>query len=160
MPWDVLPPVELIKGPRKRILTEKAREAAEAPVKRVKPRPATVKASALASAISGPAASMKSSSSSVAVPVSVPDVPDSILDTISKHIPICPSDYTNDDYNWGTDHYSSPLPSSPPAPTSPTQYETDDDANTININSDTDDVRVKHESTDTEPESADAELGM
>jgi hypothetical protein len=47
-----------------------------------------------------------------------------------------------------------------PAPTSPTQYETDDDANTININSDTDDVRVKHESTDTEPESADAELGM
>ena len=160
MPRDVLPPVELIEGPRKRILTEKAREAAEAPVKRVKPRPATVKASASASAISGPAASMKSSSSSVAVPVSVPDVPDSVLDTVSKHIPICPSDYTNDDYDWGTDHYSSPLPSSPPAPTSPTQYETNDDANAININSDTDDVRVKHESTDTEPESADAELGM
>jgi hypothetical protein len=103
---------------------------------------------------------MKSSSSSVAVPVSVPDVPDSVLDTVSKHIPICPSDYTNDDYDWGTDHYSSPLPSSPPAPTSPTQYETDDDANAIDIDSDADDVRVKRESTDTEPESADAELGM
>jgi len=160
MPQDVLPPVELIEGPRKWILTKKAREAAEAPVKCVKPWPATVKVSALASAISGPAASMKLSSSSVAVPVSVPNVPDSVLDTVSKHIPICPSDYTNDDYDWGTDHYSLPLPSSPPAPTSPTQYETDDDANAIDINSDTDDVRVKHESTDTEPESADAELGM
>ena len=160
MPRDVLPPVELIEGPRKRILTEKAREAAEAPVKRVKLWPATVKVSVSVSAISGPAASMKSSSSSVAVPVSVPDVPDSVLDTVSKHIPICPSDYTNDDYDWGTDHYSSPLPSSPPAPTSPTQYETDDDANAIDIDSDADDVRVKRESTDTEPESADAELGM
>jgi hypothetical protein len=160
MPQDVLPPVELIEGPRKRILTEKAREAAEAPVKRVKPRPATMKASASASAISGPAASMKSSSSSVAVPVSVPNVPDSVLDTVSKHIPICPSDYTNDDYDWGTDHYSSPLPSSPPAPTSPTQYETDDDANAIDIDSDVDNVRVKCESIDTEPESTDAELGM
>jgi hypothetical protein len=160
MPRDVLPPVELIEGPRKRILTKKAREAAEAPLKCVKPRPATVKASASASAVSGPAASMKLSSSSVAVPVSVPDVPNSVLDTVSKHIPICPSDYTNDDYDWGTDHYSSPLPSSPPAPTSPTQYETDDNANVINIDSDADDVRVKCESTDTKPESADAELSM
>ena len=158
MPRDVLPPVELIEGPCKQILTKKAREAAEAPVKRVKQRPATMKASVLVLAVSG-AASMKSSSSSVAVPVSVPNVPNSVLDTVSKHIPICPSDYTNDDYDWGTDHYSSPLPSSPPAPTSPTQYETNDDANAININSDMDDVRVKHESTDTEPESADAELG-
>jgi hypothetical protein len=160
MPWDVLPPVELIEGPCKWILTEKAREAAEVPVKCVKPRPATVKALASASAVSGPAASMKSSSLSVAVPVSVPDVPDSILNTVSKHIPICPSDYTNDDYDWGTDHYSLPLPSLPPAPTSPTQYETNDNANAINIDSDADDVRVKRESTDTEPESADAELGM
>jgi hypothetical protein len=160
MPRDVLPPVELIEGPHKHILTEKAREAAEAPLKCVKPWPATVKVLALASAVSGPAASMKSSSLSVTVPVSVPDVPDSILDTISKRIPVCPSDYTNDDYDWGTDHYSSPLPSSPPAPTSPTQYETDNNANTINIDSDADNMRVKHESTDTEPESADTELGM
>jgi hypothetical protein len=160
MPQDVLPPVELIEGPRKQILTEKAREAAEVPVKRIKPWPATMKASASASAVSGPAASIKSSSSSVAVPVSVPNVPNSILDTVSKHIPICPSDYTNDNYDWGTDHYSLPLSSSPPAPTSPTQYETDDDANAIDIDSNVDNVRVKHESTDTEPESADAELGM
>jgi len=160
MPRDVLPPVELIEGPHKRILTEKAREAAEVPLKRVKLQPATVKASASASAVSGPAASIKLSSLSVTVPVSVSDVPDSVLDTISKRIPICPSDYTKDDYNWGTDHYSLPLPSSPPAPTSPTQYETDDDANMIDIDSDVDNVRVKHESTDTEPESADAELGM
>jgi hypothetical protein len=160
MPRDVLPPVELIKGPRKHILTEKAREASEAPLKCVKPWPTTMKASVSVSAVSGPAASMKLLSLSVAVPVSVPDVPDSVLDTISKQIPVCHSDYTNDDYNWGTDHYSLPLPSLPPAPTSPTQYETDDNANVINIDSDADNVRVKHESTDTKPESADAELGM
>jgi len=158
MPRDVLPPVELIEGPRKRILIEKAREAAEVPLKHVRLQPATVKA--LASTVSGPAASMKLSSSTVTVPVSIPNVPNSILDTVSKWIPICPSDYTNDDYDWGTDHYSLPLPSSPPAPTSPTQYETDDDANVIDIDSDVDNVRVKHESTDMEPESADAELGM
>ncbi len=130
------------------------------PLKHVRLQPATVKASASASTVSGPAASVKLSSSTVTVPVSIPDVPNSILDTVSKRIPICPSDYTNDDYNWGTDHYSSPLPSSPPAPTSPTQYETDDNANAIDIDSNVDNVRVKHESTDTEPESADAELGM
>ena len=150
MPQDVLPPIELIEGPCKWILTEKAREAAEVPVKCIKLWPATMKASVSVLAVSGPAASMKSSSSSVTVPVSVPNVPNSVLDTISKHIPICPSDYTNDNYDWGTDHYSSPLPSSPPAPTSPTQYETNNDANAININSDMNDVRVKHESTDTE----------
>jgi len=160
MPRDVLPPVKLIEGPHKCILTEKAREAAEVPLKCVRPWPATVKASVSASTVSGPAASVKLLLLTVAVPVSIPDVPDSILDTVSKRIPICPSDYTNDDYNWGTDHYSSPLPSSPPAPTSPTQYETDDDANAIDIDSDMDDVRVKCESTDTEPESADTELGM
>ena len=160
MPRDVLPPVKLIKGPCKHILTEKAREAAEVPLKRVRPWPATVKVSASASTVSGPAASVKLLLLTVAVPVSIPDVPDSILDTVSKRIPICPSDYTNDDYNWGTDHYSSPLPSLPPAPTSPTQYKTDNDANVIDIDSDVDDVRVKRESTDTEPESADAELGM
>jgi hypothetical protein len=37
MPQDVLPPVELVEGPHKRILTEKAREAAEVPLKWVKP---------------------------------------------------------------------------------------------------------------------------
>jgi len=87
-------------------MLEKAREAAEVPLKQVKPQPATVKTLALVSTVSNPsAASVKSSSSTVAVPVSVADS----IESVSKRIPICPSDYTDDDYDWGTDQYSSPL---------------------------------------------------
>jgi hypothetical protein len=158
MPRDVLPSVELIKGPCKHILTKKAREAAEVPLKHVKLQ--LVKVLASASTVSGPAAS----TSLTVTSSSIPNIYDSILDTISKWITVCPTDYTNDNYNWGTDHYSLPLPSLPhPAPSSlclPTQYATDDDANMINIDSDVDNVRVKHKSMDIESESIDAELGM
>jgi hypothetical protein len=150
MPRDVLPPVELVEGPCKCILTEKAREAAEVPLKCTKPRPATVKMLVLTIS-NPPAASMKSSSSTMAIPVSVPGS----VESISKRIAVCPSDYTNDDYDWGTDQYSSPLPapSSPLPPTSPpTPYETDNDVNTINIDSKVEDVKPA--------KSADAELGM
>jgi hypothetical protein len=68
----------------------------------------------------------------VAVPVHVPD-----SDTVPKHLPVCPSDYTDNDYDWGTDQYSSPLP----APSSPTPYETDDDVNAIDIDSEVEDVK-------------------
>ena len=125
------------------------------PLKRVKPQPATVKASASASASTvsnPPAASIKSSSATVAIPVSVADS----IESISKRICVCPSDYTDDDYDhdWGTDQYSSPLPapSSPlPATSSPTPYETDDN-NTIDISSEAEDVKPI--------ESTDAKLGM
>jgi len=90
MPRDVLPPVELVEGPRKHILTEKAREAAEAPLKHVKPWPVTLKAAV--STVSNPPPSVKSLSSTVAITVSIPD-------SVSKCIPVCPSDYTNDDYD-------------------------------------------------------------
>jgi hypothetical protein len=150
MPQDVLPPIELVEGPRKRILTEKAREAAEVPLKHTKPRPATVKT--LASTVSKPpAASVKLSSSTMAIPVSVPGS----VESIPKRIAVCPSDYTNNDYDWGTDQYSLPLsaPSSPLPPTSPpTPYETDDDVNAINIDSEVEDVKPA--------KGADAELGM
>jgi hypothetical protein len=147
--------VELVEGPRKCILTKKAREAAEVPLKWVKLRPATMKASASASVstvYNPPAASVKSSSATVAIPVSIADS----IESISKRIRVCPSDYTDDDYNrdWGTDQYSSPLPapSSPlPATSSPTLYETDDN-NVIDIDSEAEDVKPI--------ESADAELGM
>jgi hypothetical protein len=148
MPRDILPPVELVKGPHKCTLTEKAREAAEVPLKRVKLWPATMKT--LVSTISAPsAASVKSSSSTVAIPVSIADS----VESVSKRIRVCPSDYTNDDYDWGTDQYSSPLPApSSPLPTSsPTPYETDDYANMINIDSKAEDVKPV--------ESADEELG-
>ncbi len=71
MPRDVLPPVKLIEGPYKWILTKKAREAAEAPLKCVKLWPATLKA--LVSTVSDPASPVKLSLLTVAVPVSVPD---------------------------------------------------------------------------------------
>ena len=122
------------------------------PLKWVKLWPATMKMLVLVSTVSNPpAASMKLSSLTVAIPVSVADS----VKSISKRIPICPSDYTNDDYDWGTDQYSSPLPapSSPlPATSSPTPYETNDDMNAINIASKAEDVKPV-------VESADAELG-
>jgi hypothetical protein len=96
--------------------------------------------------ISGPAASMKLLLLTIAVLVSDPGVSDSILDTISKWISVCPTDYTNNDYDWGTDCYSSPLPT----PTSPTLYDTDNNVNAITINSNTDDLK---------PKSADTKLG-
>ena len=150
MPRDILPPVELVEGPRKRILTEKAREAAEAPLKHVKPRPVTLKAAV--STVSNPPPSVKLSSSTVAVTVSVPD-------SVSKRIPVCPSDYTNDDYDWGTDRYSSPLSyasplpysSPPPVPSSPAPYDTDDEVNAIEVDSKAEDVKPA--------ETAEAELG-
>ncbi len=152
MPQDVLPPVELIEGPCKHILTKKAREAAEVPLKWVKPQPATVKMSVSVLTVSNPpAASVKLSLSTMAIPVSIADS----IESVSKRIPICPSDYTNDDYDWGTDQYSSPLPapSSPlPATSSPTPYETDNNINVINITSKVEDVKPV-------VESADAELG-
>ena len=158
MPRDILPSVELIKGLCKHILTKKAREAAEVPLKHVKLRPMKALASALT--VSGPAAS----TSLTVTSLSIPNIYDSILDTVCKWITVCPTDYTNDNYNWGTDHYSLPLPSLPhPAPSSlclPTQYATDDDANMIDINSNVDNVRVKHKSMNIEPESIDAKLGM
>jgi hypothetical protein len=85
----------------------------------------------------------------MAIPVSVADS----VESIPKRICVCPSDYTNNDYDWGTDQYSSPLPApSSPLPTSsPTLYETDDNANTINIDSKAEDVKPV--------ESADEELG-
>jgi hypothetical protein len=88
MPQDVLPPVELVEGPRKHILTEKAREAAEVPLKWVKPWPATVKASASASASTvsnPPVASIKSLLVTVAIPVSVADS----VESVSKRICVC-----------------------------------------------------------------------
>jgi hypothetical protein len=150
MPRDVLPPVELVEGPCKHILTKKAREAAEVPLKHTKPWPATVKMLALTIS-KPPAASVKLLSSTMAIPVSVPGS----VESIPKRIAICPSDYTNDDYNWGTDQYSSPLPapSSPLPPTSPpTPYKTDDNVNEINIDSEVEDVKPA--------KSADAELDM
>jgi len=153
MPRDVLPLVELIKGPCKHILTKKAREAAEVPLKHVKPWPMKVSASALT--ISSPAASILSTVTSP----SIPNIYDSILDTVSKQITVCPTDYTNDDYNWGTDHYSLPLPALSLL-CLPTQYATDDDATMIDIDSDVDNVRVKCKSIDTKPESIDTELSM
>jgi hypothetical protein len=120
------------------------------PLKQVKPQPAIMKASALASTVSNPpAASIKSSLATVAIPVSVADS----VESVSKRIRVCPSDYTDDDYDcdWGTDQYSSPLPapSSPlPATSSPTPYETDDD-NAIDIDSEVEDVKPI-ESTDAE----------
>ena len=157
MPRDVLPPVELVEGPRKRILTEKAREAAEAPLKHVKPRPVTLKAAV--STVSNPPPSVKSSLSTVAITVSVPD-------SVSKQIPVCPSDYTNDDYDWGTDRYSSPLSyasplphsSPPPVPSSPALYDTNDEVNAIEdkVNA----IEVDSEAEDVKPvETAEAELG-
>ena len=112
------------------------------PLKCVKLQPATVKMSA--STISAPpAAFMKLLLSTMAIPVSVADS----VESIPKRICVCPSDYTNNDYDWGTDQYSSPLLTS-----SPTPYETNDNANTININSKAEDVKPV--------ESTDEELGM
>jgi hypothetical protein len=122
------------------------------PLKWVKPQPATVKASAsvLALTVSNPpVASVKSLSVTVAIPVSIADS----VEFISKRICVCPSDYTNDDYDcdWGTDQYSSPLPgpSSPlPATSSPIPYETNNN-NAIDIDSKAEDVKPV-ESTDAE----------
>lgn len=138
MPKDVLPPVELVEGPRKRVLTEKARAAAEEPSKRVKLRPVSVKTSS-SSTLADPAplpASVKTTTTTIDDPDSPP-----------KRIPICPSDYTDDDYDWGTDRYSSPLP----ATSSPVPFETEDEANTIDADSEAEDVKPV--------ESAEAELG-
>jgi hypothetical protein len=150
MPQDILPPVELVEGPCKCILTKKAREAAEVPLKGTKLQPATVKT--LASTVSKPPATfMKLSLLTMAIPVSVPGS----VESIPKRIAVCPSDYTNDNYDWGTDQYSLPLPapSSPLPPTSPpTLYETDNDVNTINIDSEVKDVKPA--------KSADTELGI
>ena len=56
-------------------------------------------------------------------------------------------DYTDDDYNWGTNQYSSPLS----APSSPTPYGSDDDVNVIRVDSKVEDVKPA--------ESADGKLG-
>ena len=96
MPQDVPPPVKLVKGPCKHVLTEKAREAAEVPLRHVKPWPATMKLSASALTVHEPAASAMLMTTTVSVPVSIPE-------SIPKRVPICSSDYTDDDYNWGTD---------------------------------------------------------
>jgi hypothetical protein len=91
--------------------------------------------------VSNPAASAKSLSSTVAIPVPAP-VP------AFKVALTCPSDYTNDDYNWGTDRYSSPLP----APSSPTPFKTKDEVNAIKVDSEAEDVKPG--------KTADAELGV
>ena len=130
MPRDILPPVEHVQGPRKCILTEKAREAAATPSKRIKAQAATVKAKS--STVSVPALSAKSSSSSVAAPVPAPVL-------VPKDIPTCPDDYTDEDYDWGTDHFSSPLP----APTSPTPYESEGKAIAIKVEVDSDEEVMK-----------------
>jgi hypothetical protein len=110
---------------------------------------------------------VKLSSSTVAVTVSVPD-------SVSKQIPVCPSDYTNDDYDWGTDRYSSPLSyasplphsSPPPVPSSPALYDTDDEVNAIEdevntIEDEVNAIEVDSEAEDVKPvETAEAELGV
>jgi hypothetical protein len=103
-------------------------------------------ASVLALTVSNPpVASVKSLSVTVAIPVSIADS----VEFISKRICVCPSDYTNDDYDcdWGTDQYSSPLP----GPSSPIPYETNNN-NAIDNDSKAEDVKPV--------ESTDAELDM
>ena len=94
MPQDILPPIKLVEGPHKHILTKKAREAAEVPLKHTKLQPAAVKMSVLT--VSNPsAASIKLLSLTMAIPVSVP----SSVESIPKRIAVCPSDYTNNNYD-------------------------------------------------------------
>jgi hypothetical protein len=84
------------------------------------------------STVSNPPSSVKLLLLTVAVTVSVPD-------SVSKQIPVCPSDYTNDDYDWGTDRYSLPLSyasslphsSPPPVPSLPAPYDTNNEVNMI-----------------------------
>ena len=142
MPRDFNPPVELVEGPRKRILTEKAREAAEVSARRVKPRPASVKTSSATVSVPVKLASVKSSSSTASVPVGPVSV--------ARVAPSCPSDYTGDEWELDNDRYSSPLP----APSSPTPLESEDDANAIDIDSEVEDMKPGA------GESAEAELSM
>jgi hypothetical protein len=142
MPRDFNPPVELVEGPRKRILTEKAREAAEVSARRIKPRPASVKTSSVTVSVPVKLASVKSSSSTASVPVGPVSV--------AQVAPSCPSDYTGDEWELDNDCYSSPLP----APSSPTPLESEDDANAIDIDSEVEDVKPGA------GESAEAELSM
>ncbi len=69
MPRDVIPPVELIKGLCKCILTEKAREAAEVSVRHVKLRPAFVKTLLVTISISVRPTLVKTSSLTISVPI-------------------------------------------------------------------------------------------
>ncbi len=89
MPRDVIPPVELIKGPCKRILTKKAREAAEVSVRCIKPRPAFVKTSLATVSVPVRPASVKTSLLTISVPVG----PVSVAQVTMS----CPSDYTGDE---------------------------------------------------------------
>ena len=147
MPWDFNPSVKLVEGPRKRILTEKAREAAEVSARRVKPWPASMKTSLATISvptISVPVklASVKSSSSTASVPVGPVSVAQVALS--------CPSDYTGDEWELDNDRYYSPLP----APSLPTLLESEDNANAIDINSEMEDVKPGA------GKSAEAELSM
>ncbi len=89
MPRDVIPPVKLVEGPHKRILTKKAREAAEVSVRHVKPWPAFVKTSSATVSVPVRPASVKTSSLTVSVPVR----PVSVAQVTMS----CPSDYTGDE---------------------------------------------------------------
>ena len=110
------------------------------PLRCVKLWPATIKSLVLALTVPKPAASTMSMMITVSVSVSIPK-------SIPKRVPNYPSDYTDDDYNWGTNQYSSPLS----APSSPTPYGSDNDVNVIRVDSKVEDVKPA--------ESADGKLG-
>ena len=129
MPRDFNPPVKLVKGPHKRILTEKAREAAEVSARRVKPRPASVKTSSATVSVPVKLASVKSSSSTASVPVGPVSVARVALS--------CPSDYIRDEWELDNNCYSLPLP----ALSLPTLFKSEDNANVIDINTEEEDVK-------------------
>jgi hypothetical protein len=129
MPQDFNPPIELVEGPRKHILTEKAREAAEVSARHIKPWPASVKTLSATVSVPVKLASVKSSSSTTSVPIGPVSV--------AQVAPSCPSDYTGDKWELDNNCYFSPLP----APSSPTPLESEDDANAIDIDSEVEDMK-------------------
>jgi len=98
-------------------------------VRHVKPWPAFVKTSSATVSVPVRPASVKTSSLTVSVPVR----PVSVAQVTMS----CPSDYTGDEWDLDNDRYSSPLPT----PSLPTLFESEDNVNVIDIDSEVEDVK-------------------